>query len=79
MTRTSYEGHSSTFQDVLQAVVVDCDGPALRRVKNIESFLDRYQAKSRDITKWRTNDKDFDVLKTIGKGEHQLDIIVLLL
>ncbi|XP_028966927.1 rho-associated protein kinase 1 [Galendromus occidentalis] len=54
--------------DVLQAVVVDCDGPALRRVKNIESFLDRYHSKSREITKWRTNDKDFDVLKTIGKG-----------
>lgn len=55
-------------QDVLQAVVLDCEAPALRRVANIEAFLDRFQPRIRDLASWRTNYNDFDILKTIGKG-----------
>lgn len=54
--------------DCIQALVTDCNHPALRRLKNIDLFLQRYLTLSSFIVDNRLKPSDFDVVKTIGRG-----------
>ncbi|XP_073258724.1 rho-associated protein kinase 1-like isoform X1 [Porites lutea] len=54
--------------DGIQSLVCDCDFPALRRNKNVENFLQRYEKPSKVIESCRMNAGDFQVVKVIGRG-----------
>lgn len=54
--------------DGIQSLVCDCDFPALRRNKNVENFLQRYEKPSKVIEECRMNASDFKVVKVIGRG-----------
>nr|XP_018901090.1 PREDICTED: rho-associated protein kinase 2 isoform X1 [Bemisia tabaci] len=54
--------------DMVQALVADCDYPAVKRMKNIESFMQRYDSVAGDIENLRMKPDDFQVLKIIGRG-----------
>ena len=54
--------------DCIQALVTDCNHPALKRLKNIDLFLQRYEKLSSFIVDNRLKSSDFDVIKTIGRG-----------
>lgn len=54
--------------DCIQALVTDCNHPALKRLKNIDLFLQRYEKLSSFIISNRLKPVDFDVIKTIGRG-----------
>ncbi|RWS16484.1 rho-associated protein kinase 2-like isoform X1 [Dinothrombium tinctorium] len=54
--------------DCLQAIVTDCNHPALRRIKNIEGFLQRYEKSTVKIINGRMKPDDFSVIRTIGRG-----------
>ncbi|XP_059487935.1 rho-associated protein kinase 2 [Neocloeon triangulifer] len=54
--------------DTVQALVSDCDHPAVRRQKNVEAFLNRYDRVSRDISGMRMKPEDFQLIKVIGRG-----------
>ncbi|KFM72131.1 Rho-associated protein kinase 1, partial [Stegodyphus mimosarum] len=54
--------------DTVQALYLDCDHPALRRMKNVESFLQRYERSANVIVTCRMKPEDFTVIKTIGRG-----------
>lgn len=54
--------------DCIQALVTDCNHPALKRLKNIDLFLQRYEKISSFIISNRLKPSDFDVVKTIGRG-----------
>lgn len=54
--------------DGIQSLVSDCDFPALRRNKNVENFLQRYEKPSKVIEQCRMNANDFYVIKVIGRG-----------
>lgn len=54
--------------DCIQALVTDCNYPALKRLKNIDLFLQRYEKMSAFIVDNRLKPADFDVIKTIGRG-----------
>ncbi|XP_067278312.1 rho-associated protein kinase 2 isoform X3 [Pseudorasbora parva] len=54
--------------DSMNALVLDLDSPALRKNKNIETFLNRYEkvmAKTREL---QMKPEDFDRVKVIGRG-----------
>ncbi|CAN7975000.1 unnamed protein product [Ixodes persulcatus] len=65
--RTS-EVHVDGLLDAVQALVMDCKSPALRRIKNIDCFLNRYESAVASVTSWRMKPDDFTVIKTIGRG-----------
>lgn len=54
--------------DCIQALVTDCNHPALKKLKNIELFLKRYERLSEFIIGNRIKSSDFNVLQTIGRG-----------
>ncbi|XP_013777365.1 rho-associated protein kinase 2-like isoform X2 [Limulus polyphemus] len=54
--------------DTVQALILDCDHLALRRMKNFESFLNRYELPGRNVVSCRMKPSDFIVIKTIGRG-----------
>ncbi|OWA53912.1 Rho-associated protein kinase 1 [Hypsibius exemplaris] len=54
--------------DGIQALVTDCAFDAVRRNKNVENFLTRYEKSAKSIVKNRMNYSDFSFLKTIGRG-----------
>ena len=54
--------------DCIQALVTDCNHPALKKLKNIDLFLQRYEKLSSFIINNRLKPADFDVIKTIGRG-----------
>uniref|UniRef100_A0A8C9YJE3 Rho-associated protein kinase 2 n=1 Tax=Sander lucioperca TaxID=283035 RepID=A0A8C9YJE3_SANLU len=56
------------YDDSINALVLDLDYPALRKNKNIETFLNRYEkviAQTRDL---QMKSEDFDRVKVIGRG-----------
>ncbi|KAI4893397.1 hypothetical protein NFI96_027446, partial [Prochilodus magdalenae] len=66
----------SLLQDSMNALVLDLDFPALRKNKNIETFLNRYEKVMGHIREMQTKSEDFDRVKVIGRGafgEVQLD------
>lgn len=54
--------------DCIQALVTDCNHPALKRLKNIDLFLQRYEKLSSFIIDNRLKPADFNVIQTIGRG-----------
>uniref|UniRef100_A0A671LUF5 non-specific serine/threonine protein kinase n=1 Tax=Sinocyclocheilus anshuiensis TaxID=1608454 RepID=A0A671LUF5_9TELE len=56
------------FQDSMNALVLDLDFPALRKNKNIETFLNRYEKVMGQIRELQMKPDDFDRVKVIGRG-----------
>ncbi|GIY60636.1 hypothetical protein CEXT_507581 [Caerostris extrusa] len=54
--------------DTVQALYLDCTHPALRRIKNIEAYVQRYEQAAHFIENCRMKPDDFTVIKTIGRG-----------
>ncbi|XP_075925041.1 rho-associated protein kinase 2-like isoform X1 [Petromyzon marinus] len=59
---------AGTLLDGFEALVQDLDFPALRKNKNIESFLNRYEKAVGKVHDLRMNVHDFELLKVIGRG-----------
>ncbi|KAK2896873.1 hypothetical protein Q8A67_011361 [Cirrhinus molitorella] len=54
--------------DSMNAMVLDLDFPALRKNKNIENFLNRYEKVMGHIRELQMKPEDFDRVKVIGRG-----------
>ncbi|XP_048508701.1 rho-associated protein kinase 2 isoform X2 [Athalia rosae] len=54
--------------DTVQALASDCDHPSVRRMKNVEAYMNRYDSVARDICKMRMRTDDFTQIKVIGRG-----------
>uniref|UniRef100_A0A0N4Z9Y1 Rho-associated protein kinase let-502 n=1 Tax=Parastrongyloides trichosuri TaxID=131310 RepID=A0A0N4Z9Y1_PARTI len=54
--------------DTLIAIVHDCNYPVLRRSKQIDNFLNKYENASKKLAKSRVNNSDFELIKVIGRG-----------
>ncbi|KAM8952507.1 rho-associated protein kinase 2 isoform 1-T1 [Pelodytes ibericus] len=54
--------------DGLNSLVLDLDFPALRKNKNIDNFLNRYDKVVTDVRKLQMKAEDYDVVKVIGRG-----------
>uniref|UniRef100_A0A8C5N7V2 non-specific serine/threonine protein kinase n=1 Tax=Gouania willdenowi TaxID=441366 RepID=A0A8C5N7V2_GOUWI len=52
----------------MNALVLDLDYPALRKNKNIETFLNRYEKVIGQIQDLQMKSEDFDRVKVIGRG-----------
>nr|ALB75327.1 rho-associated protein kinase [Oscarella sp. QS-2014] len=59
---------ADSLLDSVTALVEDCNLPSLRRNKNVENFLLRYEEPVRRIYDARLKSDDFDVIKLIGRG-----------
>ncbi|KAJ7414426.1 hypothetical protein WISP_84137 [Willisornis vidua] len=64
------ENTSKVFfpQDGLNSLVLDLDYPALRKNKNIDNFLNRYEKIVEKIRALQMKAEDYDVVKVIGRG-----------
>uniref|UniRef100_K7FUU5 Rho-associated protein kinase n=1 Tax=Pelodiscus sinensis TaxID=13735 RepID=K7FUU5_PELSI len=56
------------LQDGLNSLVLDLDFPALRKNKNIDNFLNRYEKIVEKIRALQMKAEDYDVVKVIGRG-----------
>ncbi|KAK0158161.1 hypothetical protein PV328_009199 [Microctonus aethiopoides] len=54
--------------DTIEALVADCDHPSVKRMKNIEAYLNRYDSVAQEINKMRMRSDDFTLIKVIGRG-----------
>ncbi len=54
--------------DAVQSIVNDCDHPAIRKIKNIDSFVGRYGDMCASLSTLRIKPSDFNVIKVIGRG-----------
>ncbi|XP_012273946.1 rho-associated protein kinase 2 [Orussus abietinus] len=54
--------------DTVQALAADCDHPSVKRMKNIEAYMNRYDSVAQDICKMRMRTDDFTQIKVIGRG-----------
>ncbi|XP_041105600.1 rho-associated protein kinase 2-like isoform X2 [Polyodon spathula] len=54
--------------DCMNALVLDLDFPALRKNKNIETFIMRYEKFMGKIRELQMKVEDYDVVKVIGRG-----------
>uniref|UniRef100_A0A3Q2DJY6 Rho-associated protein kinase 2 n=1 Tax=Cyprinodon variegatus TaxID=28743 RepID=A0A3Q2DJY6_CYPVA len=54
--------------DSINALVLDLDYPALRKNKNIETFLNRYEKVIRELRNLQMKSEDFEKVKIIGRG-----------
>ncbi|GMR53712.1 hypothetical protein PMAYCL1PPCAC_23907, partial [Pristionchus mayeri] len=54
--------------DAVTALVDDCNYPVLRRIKNIDAFLTRYESFARKLSDQRLKGSDFQLVKVIGRG-----------
>ncbi|XP_075717216.1 rho-associated protein kinase 2 [Rhinoderma darwinii] len=54
--------------DGLNSLVLDLDFPALRKNKNIDNFLNRYEKVVADARQLQMKAEDYDVVKVIGRG-----------
>uniref|UniRef100_A0A8C1F6G6 Rho-associated protein kinase 2 n=2 Tax=Cyprinus carpio TaxID=7962 RepID=A0A8C1F6G6_CYPCA len=59
---------SREVHDSMNALVLDLDFPALRKNKNIETFLNRYEKVMGQIRELQMKPDDFDRVKVIGRG-----------
>eukprot|EP00117_Sycon_ciliatum_P036277 scpid14936/ scgid1448/ Rho-associated protein kinase 2; Rho-associated, coiled-coil-containing protein kinase 2; Rho-associated, coiled-coil-containing protein kinase II; p164 ROCK-2 len=60
--------HIDALLDGVLAMVNDCNFPSMRRNKNVENFLDRYEKPVRRINEARLTKDDFKLIKVIGRG-----------
>lgn len=54
--------------DTVQALVADCDHPSVKRMKNVEAYMERYDNVANDIRRLRMKNDDFTLIKVIGRG-----------
>ncbi|XP_063903455.1 rho-associated protein kinase 2 isoform X2 [Zophobas morio] len=54
--------------DTVQALHTDCDYPAMRKIKNIEMYLNRYGDFANEVVNLRMKTDDFEHIKVIGRG-----------
>merc|ERR1719507_2678622 len=54
--------------DAVQSVVDDCDHPAIRKIKNVDSFVTRYNTICDAVSNLRMRASDFTMIKVIGRG-----------
>eukprot|EP00094_Tigriopus_californicus_P011701 TCALIF_11305-PA protein Name:"Similar to ROCK2 Rho-associated protein kinase 2 (Bos taurus)" AED:0.07 eAED:0.07 QI:570/0.90/0.91/1/0.81/0.83/12/913/1380 len=54
--------------DAVQSLVLDCDHPALRKIKNIDAFVSRYNKICQAVADLRMKSTDFNLIKVIGRG-----------
>uniref|UniRef100_A0A8D8YBQ4 Rho-associated protein kinase let-502 n=1 Tax=Cacopsylla melanoneura TaxID=428564 RepID=A0A8D8YBQ4_9HEMI len=54
--------------DTVQALVADCDHHNVKRMKNVEAFMHRYDQVAREVCKNRMKPEDFELVKVIGRG-----------
>ncbi|XP_013359813.1 PREDICTED: rho-associated protein kinase 2 isoform X2 [Chinchilla lanigera] len=54
--------------DGLNSLVLDLDFPALRKNKNIDNFLNRYEKVVKKVRGLQMKAEDYDVVKVIGRG-----------
>ncbi|XP_053700966.1 rho-associated protein kinase 2 [Synchiropus splendidus] len=54
--------------DSINALVLDLDYPALRKNKNIDTFLHRYEKVMGQVRELQMKSEDFDRVKVIGRG-----------
>ncbi|XP_073192112.1 rho-associated protein kinase 2 isoform X3 [Lepidochelys kempii] len=59
---------SGGLWDGLNSLVLDLDFPALRKNKNIDNFLNRYEKIVEKIRALQMKAEDYDVVKVIGRG-----------
>ncbi|XP_008487446.1 rho-associated protein kinase 2-like [Diaphorina citri] len=54
--------------DTVQALVADCEHHNVKRMKNVEAFMHRYDQVAREVCKNRMKTEDFELIKVIGRG-----------
>ncbi|XP_044739220.1 rho-associated protein kinase 2 isoform X2 [Chrysoperla carnea] len=54
--------------DTVQALVADCNHPAVKRMKNVEAYVNRYDTLASEIQNLRMKTDDFNLIKVIGRG-----------
>lgn len=54
--------------DAVQSMVYDSDHPTIKRMKNVEAFINRYAKVADEISRLRVKVDDFLVIKVIGRG-----------
>ncbi|KAJ9589741.1 hypothetical protein L9F63_017043, partial [Diploptera punctata] len=54
--------------DTVQALVADCEHPSVKRMKNVEAYMNRYDTVAESICKLRMKMDDFSLIKVIGRG-----------
>ncbi|XP_055491291.1 rho-associated protein kinase 2 isoform X3 [Leucoraja erinacea] len=60
--------NAESLLDGLNALVQDLDFPALRKNKNIENFLNRYDKVMGKVREMQMKAEDYEVVKVIGRG-----------
>lgn len=62
------KGNIDSLLDTVQALYTDCDHPAIKKLKNVEMYLNRYDSFANDIINLRMKTDDFEHIKVIGRG-----------
>ncbi|KAL1494849.1 hypothetical protein ABEB36_010370 [Hypothenemus hampei] len=62
------KGNIDSLLDTVQALYTDCDHPAIKKLKNVEVYLNRYDSFASDIMNLRMKTDDFEHIKVIGRG-----------
>ncbi|KAL5277687.1 ROCK2 family protein [Megaselia abdita] len=60
--------HLDSLLDTVTALVADCDHSAIKRIKNIDSYIGRFEPLAKEINTLRIKPDDFNVIKVIGRG-----------
>ncbi|KAK9879534.1 hypothetical protein WA026_006605 [Henosepilachna vigintioctopunctata] len=61
-------GNIDSLLDTVQALYADCDHPSVKKMKNIEMYINRYDEFASDIVNLRMKTDDFEHIKVIGRG-----------
>lgn len=61
-------GNIDALLDTVQALYTDCDHPAIKKMKNIEVYLNRFVDFNSDVVNLRMKTDDFEHIKVIGRG-----------
>ncbi|KAG5887882.1 hypothetical protein JTB14_015534 [Gonioctena quinquepunctata] len=62
------KGNIDSLLDTVQAMCTDCDHPGVKKLKNVEVYLNRYDDFASDIINLRMKTDDFEHIKVIGRG-----------
>ncbi|XP_018568813.1 rho-associated protein kinase 1 isoform X2 [Anoplophora glabripennis] len=62
------KGNIDSLLDTVQALYTDCDHAAIKKLKNVEVYLNRYDEFASDIINLRMKTDDFEHIKVIGRG-----------
>lgn len=68
LTSVKSELNVDCLLDCIQSLASDVGHPTLRRLKNFEAFLTKYEKSAALISESRMKLEDYDVIKTIGRG-----------